>query len=240
MTVRAPSFFGTKTYDNVWCVLHANPNPDYVRMELYANENTKSGCKRYIMFEQAKWKKTGMVDLAFGLELKGGKVYTFMVNSREEMKKWILHMCVVCKSLFDTKQEVGVDDKGKVDLDSFLTADNTVVQMNELYGRPSDARLNFFFVAIKPDSDCPKKNLSGLYKMILFEENIYLCELDSEEPLFVWSLFEIKKYGFNSCFFYFIAGSKAEDREGNYAFYTAVGVCFSRANRYPDTFNFKK
>ncbi|KAI8777180.1 docking protein 2 [Biomphalaria glabrata] len=223
MTVKVPSFFGQRTYENVWCVLHACPEPKYVRMHIYNDENTKPRPREIILLDKAKWKKLGNVELGFGLELKGNKLHTFKVNSREDLRKWILSLCIVSFDLFKTKSEVGVEDTGKVDLDSLLTRDSSAVEMNVLYGSSLNPTMHYFFVAIKQDSDFPKLNMSGLYKMIIHEENIYICNLDSDDVVVAWSLFEIKKYGYNSCFFYLLAGAKAESREGNYGVYTAVG-----------------
>lgn len=105
-------------------MLYPTENKQGPRLELYENKTkvSSSGCKKVIHIEEAKWKNTNPAEITFSFEVKNNKTYVFQTSSAESLKLWLVHLCCISKELYDTKNNVGFDDQGKLDT-SALTGD---------------------------------------------------------------------------------------------------------------------
>ncbi|XP_059176248.1 uncharacterized protein LOC131955945 [Physella acuta] len=229
LTVQAPSFFfGTKTYKDVWCVLHTidierKINPKIVLYEDESKVGTSSSM-RVIYICEAVWNTKNTLEFSFSFLISKYR-YVFITTNNESLRLWILHLCCVSKDLYDKKHLVGIDDQGKLDPDA-LTAggtDGTVV-LNTLYLSSADSSMIFYHVVADEKGDCQRIKLKGMYKLGLKDENIHIQDFNTGEPVVSWSLFEIKKYGFfHEYYFYLVAGQKATPNDGRFTFYTVMG-----------------
>lgn len=229
LTLKVPFFFSSRTYTDVWCVLYTGTRTHNPRIEVFENESaakeTNAKCMKVIYIYAAKWKQSDLRDNSFSFVSKLSRPLVCWASSREDLQKWISHLCIVCRELFDTKHIVGMNNVGHVDVNA-VASNGEDMTMNTIYQTSQDdhnASDRVFMVIAEDSEDCKRIGLKGLYKLVLRAENIDIYNVDTDEIVVSWSLFEIKKYGYARNYYYLIAGAKARTSDGRFSFYTGLG-----------------
>ncbi|CAL1526423.1 unnamed protein product [Lymnaea stagnalis] len=229
LTVKVPFFFTSRTYTDVWCVLYTGTRTHNPRIEVFENERaakeTNAKCMKVIYIYAAKWKPSVLRDHSFSFVSKLSRPQVFWASSREDLQKWISHLCIVCRELYDTKHIVGMNNVGHVDVNA-VARNGEDMTLNTIYQTSQDdhnASDRVFMVIAEDSEDCKRIGLKGLYKLVLKAENIDIYNADTDEIVVSWSLFEIKKYGYARNYYYLIAGAKARTSDGRFSFYTGLG-----------------